>query len=58
MVLDIVENGEVVDDAKLVAGRVLLARSDVTAAMREEYMDALAETVKRYVALLKRPTTR
>jgi hypothetical protein len=58
MVLDLFETGKVVDDAELIARRVLLAHADISASMRQEYIDALAETVRRYAALLGEPTTR
>jgi hypothetical protein len=58
MVLDLLETGIVIDDAEQIASRVLLARSDITASMRQEYMEALAETVRRYVALLNNSTKR
>ncbi len=55
MVLTLLEH-DAVDDAELIASRVLFARSDVTASMRQDYLEALAETVRRYVALLDEPT--
>jgi hypothetical protein len=58
MVLDLLDAGTTVDDAESIASRVLLARGDITASMRQEYMEALAETVRRYVALLNGSTKR
>jgi hypothetical protein len=58
MVLKLLEAGAVIDDAELIASRVLLAHSDSTASMRQEYKEALAATVGRYLALLNDPTTR
>lgn len=58
MVLDLLETGKIIDDAELIANRVLLARADISASMRQEYIDALTETVRRFTATLDEPTTR
>lgn len=56
MVLDLFEHGQALDDAEHIATRVLAARGDVTASMREEYVDALAATIHAYVAVLAEKT--
>lgn len=45
---------EAVADAKRIAQRILLARPEVSASMRDELVDALAETVRKHVELLER----
>jgi hypothetical protein len=53
MVLDMLQNGEAVENAELVACQVLFTRSDLTDSRRQDYVKALAETIRRYAELLQ-----
>jgi hypothetical protein len=49
---EMLKNREAIADPERIAQRVLLARSDISATMRDELVDALAETVRRQAELL------
>lgn len=49
---EMLKNREPVADVERIAQRVLLARPDVSATMRDEIVDALAETVRKQAELL------
>ncbi len=53
LVVDLVDNHRVVGDAEVIASRVLLARSDISASMRDVYLEPLAEVVRRYLEVLR-----
>ncbi|MDB4964930.1 MAG: hypothetical protein JWN44_619 [Myxococcales bacterium] len=52
LVLDILKSGKAIEDPENVASKVLFARSDISPSMRQEYLDALTETVRKQVELL------
>jgi hypothetical protein len=51
-VLELIESRQTINDAESIASRILLARSDVSASMREAYLDPLAALVLKYAELL------
>jgi hypothetical protein len=53
-VVDLVENNQHAADAELIASRVLLARSDISASLRDAYLEPLAEVVRKYLDVLQR----
>ncbi len=54
MLLELIKNGQRAHDPEHIATRVLMARPDISASMREEYLDVLAETIRKHVELLSR----
>ncbi len=52
-VLDLVEKRLAIDDAGLIASRVLLARAHMSASMRDALLEPLAEVVRTYLELLR-----
>jgi hypothetical protein len=57
-VLNLVDAGAHDIDPESVASRVLFAHADITSSMRDEYLDALTEVVRKHVELLNDARTR
>lgn len=57
-VLDMLRRGAAADDAERIADRILLARTDLTVSMRQEYTEALAARIRTYAELLGCPLSR
>ena len=51
-VLELLERKQTISDPESIANRILLARSDVSASMREAYLEPLAAVVRKYAELL------
>ncbi len=47
MLLELINNGQRTHDPEHIATRVLMARADVSASMREQYVDVLAEAIRK-----------
>jgi hypothetical protein len=52
VVLELIDEKHALDDFESIASRILLARSDLSASMREAYRDPLAAVVRKYAELL------